>query len=78
MPYVAGESLRDRLRRDSQLPVRDAIRIAQEVAHGLAYAHTEDIVHRDIKPENILLEAGHAVIADFGLARAIHVRPWTI
>jgi tetratricopeptide (TPR) repeat protein len=72
MPYVAGESLRDRLRREGQLPISDAIQIAQEVAHGLAYAHAEDIVHRDVKPENILLESGHAVVADFGLARAIH------
>ncbi len=72
MPYVAGESLRDRLRREGQLPIEDAVRIAREVAQGLAYAHTEDVVHRDIKPENILLEAGQAVIADFGLARAIH------
>jgi len=72
MPYVGGESLRDLIRREGQLPVEDAIRIAQEVAQGLTYAHGEDVVHRDIKPENILLEAGHAVIADFGLARAIH------
>jgi eukaryotic-like serine/threonine-protein kinase len=71
MPYVAGESLRERIHRESQLPVADAIRIAREVAEGLAYAHAEDVVHRDIKPGNILLEDGHAVIADFGLARAI-------
>jgi serine/threonine protein kinase len=72
MPYVKGESLRDLIRSGGQLPVEDAIRIAQEVAHALMYAHKEDVVHRDIKPENILLESGHAVIADFGLARAIH------
>jgi serine/threonine protein kinase len=72
MPYVKGESLRDLIGTGGQLPVEDAIRIAQEVAHGLMYAHGEDVVHRDIKPENILLESGHAVIADFGLARAIH------
>jgi eukaryotic-like serine/threonine-protein kinase len=72
MPFVTGESLRDRVRREGQLPVADAVRIAQEVASGLAYAHGENVVHRDIKPANILLEAGHAVIADFGLARAIH------
>lgn len=71
MPYVAGESLRERIRRESLLPLADAIRIAREVAEGLAYAHAEDVVHRDIKPGNILLEDGHAVIADFGLARAI-------
>jgi hypothetical protein len=72
MPYVKGQSLRDLIRSGGQLPVEDAIRIATEVAHGLTYAHDEDVVHRDIKPENILLESGHAVIADFGLARAIH------
>jgi len=72
MPFVAGESVRDRLRREGQLPVEDAVQIAREVAQGLAYAHGEDVVHRDVKPENILLEAGQAVIADFGLARAIH------
>ena len=72
MPYVAGESLRDLIRREGQLPVEEAVRIAQEVAGGLKHAHAQDVVHRDIKPENILLESGHAVIADFGLARAIH------
>ncbi len=71
MPYVASESLRDHIRRAGQLPVAESIRIAREVAEGLAYAHTENVVHRDIKPANILLEATHAVIADFGLARAI-------
>jgi serine/threonine-protein kinase len=71
MPHVAGESLRERIRREGQLPVADAVSIAREVAEGLAYAHGEDVVHRDIKPGNILLESGHAVIADFGLARAI-------
>jgi serine/threonine-protein kinase len=71
MPYVAGESLRDRISRAGRLPLEDAITIAREVAEGLAYAHGQDIIHRDIKPENILLESGHAVIADFGLARAI-------
>jgi eukaryotic-like serine/threonine-protein kinase len=71
MPHVAGESLRERIRREGQLPVADAVSIAREVAEALAYAHREDVVHRDIKPGNILLEAGHAVIADFGLARAI-------
>jgi eukaryotic-like serine/threonine-protein kinase len=72
MPYVSGESLRERLRREGQLPLDHATRIAREVAEGLAYAHAHDIVHRDIKPENILLQSGHAVIADFGIARAIH------
>ena len=56
MPYVEGESLRDRLRRETQLPVDEALRIAREVADALAYAHEQGVVHRDIKPENILLE----------------------
>lgn len=71
MPYVAGETLRERLDRETQLPLADALQIAREVADALAYAHQQGIVHRDIKPENILLEAGHAVVADFGLARAL-------
>ncbi len=71
MPYVAGESLRSRLTREVQLPVDDAVEIASEVAKALAYAHSKGIVHRDIKPENILLEEGHAIVADFGIARAI-------
>ncbi len=71
MPYVRGESLRHRLRESGKLPVRDAVRILIEVADALAYAHRKGIVHRDIKPENILLEEGHAVLADFGVARAI-------
>ena len=71
MPYVEGESLRARLERERQLPLDDALQIAQEVADALAYAHARDVVHRDIKPENILLEAGHVVLADFGIARAI-------
>ena len=71
MPYVRGESLRHRIREVGKLPVRDAVRILVEVADALAYAHRQGIVHRDIKPENILLEEGHAVLADFGVARAI-------
>ena len=71
MPYVAGESLRDRLDREKQLPVEDALRIVREVGDALAYAHGHGIVHRDIKPGNILLGAGHAMLADFGIARAI-------
>src|SRR5262245_20561764 len=71
MPYVEGESLRDRLRREKQLPVDDALRIVREVADALGYAHARGVVHRDVKPENILLESRHAVIADFGIARAI-------
>jgi len=70
MPYVEGESLRDRLTREKQLPVEDAVRIAREVADALEYAHEHGIVHRDIKPENILLHGGHALVADFGIALA--------
>ena len=71
MPYVEGESLRDRLTREKQLPLEDALRIAREVADALSYAHSRGVVHRDVKPENILLESGHAVVADFGIARAV-------
>jgi serine/threonine-protein kinase len=70
MPYVEGESLDDRLRREGRLPVDDALRIAREVADALGYAHAHGVLHRDIKPANILLESGHAVVADFGIARA--------
>ncbi|HZJ01354.1 MAG TPA: protein kinase [Gemmatimonadaceae bacterium] len=70
MPYVEGESLRDRLDREKQLPVNDALRIAGEVADALQYAHERGVIHRDIKPENILLQRGHAVVADFGIALA--------
>ena len=73
MPYVEGESLRQRLERERQLPVEEALRVAAEVADALSHAHSRGIVHRDIKPENILLAAGHAVVADFGIARAIDV-----
>jgi tetratricopeptide (TPR) repeat protein len=71
MPYVEGESLRDRLAREKQLSVDDALQISREVADALSYAHSRGVVHRDIKPENILLQSGHAVVADFGIARAI-------
>ncbi|AHG93371.1 protein kinase (plasmid) [Gemmatirosa kalamazoonensis] len=71
MPYVEGETLRDRLRRERQLPVDEAIRLASEIADALAYAHAHGVVHRDVKPENVLLESGHAVVADFGIARAV-------
>jgi serine/threonine-protein kinase len=71
MPFVEGESLRDRITREKQLPLDDALRIAREVADALSYAHTKGVIHRDIKPENILLTSGHAVVADFGIARAI-------
>jgi serine/threonine-protein kinase len=71
MPFVEGESLRDRLNREKQLPIADALAIAREVADALGYAHARGVIHRDIKPENILLEGGHAVVADFGIARAV-------
>jgi predicted ATPase/tRNA A-37 threonylcarbamoyl transferase component Bud32/predicted negative regulator of RcsB-dependent stress response len=71
MPFVAGESLRDRLSRTGPLPFSEVSRIAREVASALDYAHREGIVHRDIKPENILISEGHAVVADFGIARAL-------
>src|SRR5438093_5490117 len=67
MPYVEGESLRDRLNREKQLPVDGAIRIASEVASALDYAHRHGVIHRDIKPENILLHDGRALVADFGI-----------
>ncbi len=70
MPYVEGESLRDRLTREKQLPVEEAVRIAVEVAGALDYAHRHGVVHRDIKPENILLHEGQALVADFGIALA--------
>jgi eukaryotic-like serine/threonine-protein kinase len=71
MPFVEGESLRDRLSREKQLPVEDALRIAGEVAAALSHAHEHGVVHRDVKPENILLREGHAVVSDFGIARAV-------
>jgi eukaryotic-like serine/threonine-protein kinase len=71
MPFLEGESLGARLSRDGKIPVVEAVRIAREVAEALAYAHAHGIIHRDIKPENILLSSGHAVVVDFGIARAI-------
>jgi len=71
MPYVEGESLRNRLERERQLPLEETIRITCQVADALAYAHKHEVVHRDIKPGNILLVEDHAVVADFGIARAL-------
>src|SRR4029077_18352715 len=68
MPFVQGESLRDRLNREKQLPISDAVRIATEAASALDYAHRHGVIHRDIKPENILLHDGSALVADFGIA----------
>jgi TolB-like protein/Tfp pilus assembly protein PilF/tRNA A-37 threonylcarbamoyl transferase component Bud32 len=73
MPYVSGESLRQRLAREGRLSVEDTIRIASNVADALSYAHAQGVVHRDIKPENILLSGGHALVADFGIAKAVEV-----
>ena len=71
MPFIEGESLRDRLTREHQLPIEDAVRIVREAAEALHYAHERKIIHRDIKPENILLQGGHALVADFGIAKAV-------
>ena len=70
-PFIEGETLRDRLKREHQLPVDEAVRLTMEVADALDFAHTRDVIHRDIKPENILQHDGHAVVADFGIARAM-------
>jgi len=71
MPYIEGETLRERLERERQLPVAEALQIAREVADALSYAHSCNVIHRDIKPANILLDRGHALVMDFGIARAI-------
>src|SRR5206468_4737014 len=71
MPYVEGDSLYQRLEREKRLPLNDALRITHDVADALGYAHGRGVLHRDVKPENILLADGGALIADFGLARAI-------
>ncbi|MGH7638332.1 MAG: protein kinase domain-containing protein, partial [Gemmatimonadaceae bacterium] len=71
MPFLDGESLRARLGRERQLPIDESVRLLDEIASALAYAHERGIIHRDIKPENVLLSAGHAVVSDFGIARAI-------
>ena len=71
MPYVQGESLRDRLTREKQLPIDEAVRLAKEVASALDYAHRQGVIHRDIKPENILLQDGTALVTDFGIALAV-------
>src|SRR4051812_19920902 len=71
MPFVAGETLRERLDREHLLPIDDAMRIAREIGDALEYAHRIGVIHRDIKPENILLQDGHALVADFGIALAV-------
>ena len=78
-PYIEGETLRERLRREGQLSVEESVRLAIEVADALDFAHAHDVVHRDIKPANILMRDGHAVVADFGIARAMRrtIGEWT-
>jgi serine/threonine protein kinase/tetratricopeptide (TPR) repeat protein len=71
MPYVEGESLRGRLNRERRLPLGQALRIVHEVADALSHAHQHGVIHRDVKPENVLFEGGHAVLTDFGVARAL-------
>jgi serine/threonine-protein kinase len=71
MPYVGGESLRGRLERSGELPIPDAVRILREVADALAHAHSHGVVHRDIKPDNVMLTGRHALVADFGVAKAV-------
>ena len=71
MPYVEGQSLRDRLARQGELPVHDAVRILVEIVDALAHAHARGVVHRDIKPDNVLLSGRHALVMDFGVAKAV-------
>src|SRR5215212_4695364 len=71
MPYVPGESLRARLEREGPLPVAEATRVLRELADALSCAHAAGVVHRDVKPENVLFQHGHAVLADFGVARVL-------
>ena len=71
MPYVEGESLRDRLAREGELPVHEAVRLLVEIADALAYAHAQGVVHRDIKPDNVMLSGRHALVMDFGVAKAV-------
>src|SRR2546427_9472568 len=73
MPYVDGETLRQRLTREGPLPVAEALRLVRETGEALHYAHGEGLIHRDVKPENVLLSQGHALVADFGIARAVGV-----
>ena len=71
MPYIEGESLRERLARHGELPIPEAIRILVEVVDALAHAHRRGVVHRDIKPDNVMLSERHALVADFGVAKAV-------
>src|SRR4029079_4817922 len=78
MPYVEGESLRERLDRDHQLPIEESVHHARSIASALDYAHRQGIVHRDIKPENVMLYEGEAMVMDFGIAKAVSVAGDTI
>src|SRR4029453_18492680 len=71
MPFIDGETLRDRIRREGQLPIEATVRILREVADALAHAHSRGIVHRDVKPDNVLISDRHVFLADFGVARAL-------
>ena len=71
MPYIKGQTLRDRIEKEGELPIAEAVRIIREVVDALAFAHSEGVVHRDIKPDNIMLTGGHAIVADFGVAKAV-------
>jgi serine/threonine-protein kinase len=71
MPYIAGSTLRERLDREGELPIRDAVRLISEIAEALAFAHSKGVVHRDIKPDNVMLTGPHAIVADFGVAKAV-------
>ena len=77
MPYVEGETLRQRLTREGPLPVAEALRLVREIGEALHYAHGQGLIHRDVKPENVLLSQGHALVADFGIARAAGVAAGT-
>jgi serine/threonine-protein kinase len=71
MPYISGNTLRDRIDKEGELPVREAVRVIREVADALAFAHSQGVVHRDIKPDNVMLAGNHAIVADFGVAKAV-------
>ncbi len=71
MPYIEGESLREKLEREGELPVDEAVRILREIADALAHAHGRGVVHRDIKPDNVLISGRHAMVMDFGVAKAV-------
>ncbi len=71
MPYIKGQTLRDRIDKEGELPIPETVRIIREVVDALAYAHAEGVVHRDIKPDNVMLTGGHSVVADFGIAKAV-------